>query len=287
MQRLRSLCACFITALALVEPGAGVAVTAGPYPWEHELHGDRIVLLGEVHDNPILQQLRLEILERALAAGWRPTIAMEQFDREYQFAIERARKERPLDARYLIQQAEGPAAGGWNWDFYRPLVALALKYHLPLLAANLSRADADKIVRRGYAGVFDAATIRDLQLEPTGTALLSRQEEEVDRGHCHLLPKQLLPGMARAQLARDAVMASIVRAHAIEGVVLLAGNGHVRRDLGVPRWLEALDRARAFSVGFLERGGEPPASVFDAVVTAAPASRPDPCKALQGHGVQK
>ena len=45
------------------------------------------------------------------------------------------------------------------------------------------------------------------------------------------------PLMARAQFARDAVMARALAAHAERGVVLLAGNGHVRRDIGVPRWL--------------------------------------------------
>jgi hypothetical protein len=60
----------------------------------------------------------------------------------------------------------------------------------------------------------------------------------------------------------------------------MAGNGHVRRDLGVPRWLAPAEQARAFAVGFLEQGDEPPPGAFDAVVYTPRAERPDPCAAF-------
>jgi uncharacterized iron-regulated protein len=259
------------------------AAGTGPvrYAWEDHLQGDDIVLLGEVHDNATLQKLRFEVLERAVAGGWRPAIAMEQFDRGHQKDIEQARRLRPLDADYLIRTAAPRGASGWNWAYYRPYVALALQYHLPLLAANLSRADAEKIVYHGYTAVFDAAAIGSLGLARASPTLLSRQEREVDEGHCHLLPKDLLPGMARAQFARDALMAAIVQAHAANGIVLLAGDGHVQRGLDVPQWLGPAVRGRTFSVGFEERGSESPAGTYDAVVLADPAQRSDQCVDLQ------
>ncbi len=275
----------FIVALPALLSGAAGAAT--PYPWESRLHGDEIVLLGEVHDNPIQQHLRLEVLTRALSAGWRPAMAMEQFDREHQDDIEAARKERPLDASYLIEKAapaQGKAGTGWNWDYYRPYVALALEYQLPLLAANLSRTDAEKVVEHGYAAVFDADTIQLLGLDGESAPRLAAQEREIDMGHCHTLPKELLPAMARAQLARDAWMASILRIHSAHGFVLLAGDGHVRRDIGVPAWLDPPLLRHVFTVGFLERGDSAPVSSrFDAVLVTDPVSRPDPCTALRKH----
>ena len=273
--------------LAVLALWSGAAGAAAAYPWENRLHGDAIVLLGEVHDNPVQQQLRLEILTRALTAGWRPAIAMEQFDREHQADIEAARQERPLDANYLIEKAapaQGNARTGWNWDYYRPYVALALQYQLPLLAANLSRTDAEKIVAHGYAAVFDADRVHLLGLDHEPASRLAAQEKEIDIGHCHTLPKQLLPGMASAQLARDALMASILRMHSAHGFVLLAGDGHVRRDIGVPAWLEPSLLTHLFTVGFLERGDALHAhSRFDAVLITEQASRPDPCAVLRKH----
>jgi uncharacterized iron-regulated protein len=262
----------------------GCASAASPYAWESRLTGDAVVLLGEVHDNPEQHRLRLGVLRRAFAAGWRPALAMEQFDVDRQADIERARRERPGDARYLIEQATTPPARpgeGWNWDHYRPVVELALAYDLPLLAANLSSADARRIARGGLANAFDERRLAALELDrPVAPDWQQAQEREIDRGHCGALPTPVLPRMAQAQLARDAVMADLVRRHAARGLLLLAGNGHVRRDIGVPRWLagEALS-ARLLVVGLLEEGEAPQrsAAAFDAELRTAVAERTDPC----------
>jgi uncharacterized iron-regulated protein len=273
---------CFVVVL-LVLACSACSTPAAHDDWEHRLQGDAVVMLGEVHDNAEPHRLRLELLRRAFAAGWRPAIAMEQFDREHQADIDRARLERPGDARHLIEAAtasSGRTGGGWNWEMYRPFVALALQYDVPLIAANLSNAQTSRIVRGGYSSVFDDAGIALLGLDqPVAADWQAAQEREIDAGHCHALPQSLWPAMARAQFARDAVMAALLRQHAQRGVVLLAGNGHVRRDIGVPRWLGPGWQDRVFSVGYLERGDDDsrPASAFDAVVRVAPAARPDPC----------
>ena len=256
---------------------AACAAPASRADWEARLRGDNVVLLGEVHDNHELLRLRLAALERAFAAGWRPAIVMEQFDRERQGDIERARRERPDDAQHVIDLAV-PAKSGWSWDDYRPFVALALRYRVPLVAANVSSTDTAGIVRGGYGAVFDAATIAAFGLDRTiDPAWQAAQEREIDIGHCHALPASVWPRMARAQFARDAFMAHVLGEHAARGAVLLAGNGHARRDFGVPRWL-AIDPARVVSIGFLETDTAMPAGAFDAVVRAPPAARDDPCE---------
>ena len=274
-----------LLARPLAALGGDVDTGSGPFSWEDRLRGDAIVLLGEVHDNPVQHALRLEVLRRAFEAGWRPAIAMEQLDREHQIDIELARKGRPLDADYLIEKAakeHGQSMNGWNWEYYRPYVALALQYGVPLLAANLSRHDAQKLIVLGNSAVFDDSMERLLGLDRQRPALLEAQENEIDAGHCHALPREHLPAMARAQLARDAVMAGVLREHGAQGVVLLAGDGHARRDIGVPAWFDPATLARVFAVGFLE-GGEPApsASAFDAVVITDAAPRPDHCATLR------
>lgn len=271
----------------------GACTTTTPLGgWDHRLRGDALVLLGEVHDNAQQHQLRLATLQRAFASGWRPAIAMEQFDREHQADIDRARLERPGDAQHLIDVA-GPSGtrtgGGWNWVFYRPFVELALRYDVPLIAANLSNADAAKIVRGGYSAVFSEPTIAALGLSvPVAPEVQSAQEHEIDTGHCHALPPSMWPRMARAQFARDAAMAQVLRLAAQGGgVVLLAGNGHVRRDIGVPRWLGTVQN-RVFAVGYLEiTDDSTPVTVFDAVVRTAVAERADPCAKFERRAADK
>ena len=272
-------------ALSLLAMWLVACATTSPDPWDHRLRGNAVVLLGEVHDNARQHELRSTALQRAFAAGWRPAIAMEQFDLDRQADIDRARRERPGDVAHLIAVAapsRAPAGGGWNWDLYRPFVALALRYDVPLLAANVSNADAARIVRGGYDAVFGEAKTAALGLDLAVAAdLQSAQERAIDNGHCHALPPAMWPRMARAQFARDAAMADVLRRAARDGgVVLLAGNGHVRRDLGVPRWLGSVND-RLFAVGYLEIDDETtPVTAFDAVVRTAAAERADPCAAF-------
>jgi uncharacterized iron-regulated protein len=260
---------------------AACSTTALVQPWESRLAGNTIVLLGEVHDNAVQHRLRLALLRRAFAAGWRPALVMEQFDVDRQADIDRARREQPRDAQHLIDQATPRAtrAGdGWNWAFYKPYVALALEYDVPLLAANLANTDTRRIVRGGLAASFDAERVAALGLDrPIAPEWQQAQEREINRGHCGALPATIVPRMAQAQYARDAVMADVLRRHAERGAVLLAGNGHVRRDLGVPRWLGA-EPARVFALGLLEQGDtQTPPGAFDTTLRTEVAERADPC----------
>jgi uncharacterized iron-regulated protein len=82
-------------------------------------------------------------------------------------------------------------------------------------------------------------------------------------------------------VARDQFMARLVAQHAARGVVLLAGNGHVRADIGVPRWLAPGLRARTQAVGALEAGSAVDAQAYDSVLRTAAQPRPDPCAGLR------
>ena len=122
---------------------ASIEIAAEPDALVKAMRGRSIVLLGEVHDNAAQHALRAAALRQLVAEGARPAIAFEQFDRERQADIDRARRERPGDADYLIAQGKG--APSWNWPLYRPFVQLALDHDLPIVAANLSRSEAMRL----------------------------------------------------------------------------------------------------------------------------------------------
>ncbi|HEY0859007.1 MAG TPA: ChaN family lipoprotein [Albitalea sp.] len=287
MDRRRFVCA-GAGSLLLAQGLAGCASSPAAAPWERRLHGDTLALLGEVHDNGELHRLRLAALQRAVERGWRPALVMEQFDIDRQADIERARRERPRDPHHLVAQA-GPARG-WHWPHYLPVVALALRFELPLHAGNLPRAQASRLVRESADTVFGAERARALGLDaPLDTAWQGQHEREIGDSHCGVLPQRLWPGMARAQAARDAVMADVLQRHAAPGAVLLAGNGHVRRDIGVPRWLTRVPPQRLLVVGYVEANDVQEAAQADerysARVQAPPATRDDPCEALRKRSI--
>lgn len=256
---------------------AGAAATApDPVP---------LWLLGEVHDNPAAHARRLQWLQARLADGARPALLMEQFDRERQPAIDRLLATpvapgtaAPGDAAEDPRLAPLVALGGrgWDWALYRPVLALALRHGLPLVAANLSREDARAVMRSGLADAgFDAAL---------PAALQQAQAALIEASHCGQVDAALARRMVLAQVARDQFMARQLQAHAARGAVLLAGNGHVRRDLGVPRWLPPALAARARVVGFVEAGDALPAGAFDEHLRSPAAARADPCAAMPQPG---
>src|SRR5262245_46693664 len=228
--------------LAAHDPAlAARALEANPEDLMRAMRDHRVVLLGEVHDNAEQHALRAAALRKWVEGGARPAIAFEQFDREQQPAIDRARRDRQGDADGLIAQAKG--ASSWNWQLYKPYIALALEYDLPIVAANLSRAEAMKLATKPAAPAV-----------PIPPAFLRAHERAIDEGHCRLLPQAALGGMARAQIARDQALARSIAPYAQRGVVLLTGNGHARKDIGVPHWLAADGVTDTVSIALLERG---------------------------------
>ena len=239
-------------------------------------------LLGEVHDNALGHTLRLQTLQALLDRGARPALLMEQFDRERQGQIDRLLQrapgtapddaERGLTVDALVQLG-GAAPSGWQWALYRPYLHLALRYQLPLVAANVSRADARAVMALGLAALgFVADVPADIGAAQAG---------QIERSHCGLIDARQAGRMALAQVARDQFMARQVQAHAGRGVVLLAGNGHVRKDLGVPRWLPPTLQQRTQVIGFVEAGDDEAVTAFDQVVSAPAAARDDPCAAMR------
>lgn len=228
-----------------------------------------VVLLGEVHDNAAQHRLRLEALRAWLDSGARPALAMEQFDRDKQADIDRLQAQTPRpDADALIAAAGGK---GWLWQHYRPFIALALERGLPIVAANVPRDEARQVMRGGLAAAGFRADVP--------AAVLKAQAEGIEASHCGMLDADTARRMALAQVARDQFMARVLQANAERGVVLLAGNGHVRTDLGAPLWLPPAVRARSEAIGLLEVGDD--ATAYDRRVFTAAQERPDPCAAMR------
>lgn len=254
------------------------------------------LLLGELHDHPLHHAVRAHWLE-ALASRGRFAIALEQLDADRQPALDAALRQyragqgtgasasasaqvgeaAMAEAARRIAEAAGFDFRGWQWSFYEPFVSLALRRDLPLVAANLPNVQARQIARGG------AHPLAGERPAGWGEAEDAAMAAEIRDGHCGMLPERLLAPMAAAQRARDAQIArALVQARQATGlpVVLIAGNGHVRTDLGVPRHLRALvPQARVLAVGLVESG--PAVAPYDLRVPTPAHPRPDPCEAFR------
>ena len=178
-----------------------------------------VLLLGEQHDAPAHQQLQRQAVQWLAARGELAALALEMAEQG------RSTAGLPRDASEAdVQHALAWRDAGWPWNTYRPVVMAAVRAGVPVLGANLPAARQREAMR-------DAAL--DARLPP---AALAEQQQRVRDGHCGLLPESQIGPMTRVQIARDIAMADTVRAARQPGrtVLLVAGNGHVHRALGVP-----------------------------------------------------
>ncbi len=271
----------------------GVSGSRSPWP------SRRWLLLGEIHDNPSHHRLRADGLTLLLADAVPTTLVFEQMDRSRDATIAEVLSARGAgpDARARealaerVADAGGLDRAGWGWPLHRPLVEAALAGGARIVGGNLPLAQVRSIVRDGIGAAPD--DVRRLMEADREWDDRRRQvlEALIDTGHCGVLPRSRWASMALGQRARDAAMALSMVAALQRGarrVVLIAGNGHVRRDIGVPHHLMATGLAggqdAVHAVAYLERGSTEPrdASLYDQVlITDGVAGRPDPCEAFR------
>ena len=235
-----------------------------------------VVLLGEVHDNAAQHAMREQALRQWIEGGARPTLLMEQFDRERQGDLDRALAQPGVSADVVIAAAGASSTRpgqGWRWPLYRPYIALAIEYRLTIVAANVSRADTRRVVSEGLQALgFDPNVPADIA---------DAQASEIVDSHCGQLDAADAQRLVAAQVARDQFMARMIERVAPNAAVLLAGNGHVRSDIGVPRWLTPATRRRSVAIGLLEAGTSEDGTRFDVVLRTPEQPRADPCEAMR------
>lgn len=242
-----------------------------------------IALLGEVHDNPAHHRIQARLLQRASAQGRRPALAMEQFDSEWQAAIDEARATTSSPA--AVAKA-GRISSGWEWPLYKPLVALALKLQLPIVATNFSRTRTRAVFAGGHAALGSGEVGRlalDQAWTPTQNAGMRRLLVE---GHCGD-DSPVIDKLIPVQRTRDAYMADAILARSGAGAVATIGRVHARADIGVPLYLQRrAPEKRVLSLGLVEvtEGRFDPAAyaetapgIHDLVWFTPAAARPDPC----------
>lgn len=202
-----------------------------------------VALLGEKHDNPDHHAQRGSLLADLLDEGQVSLVSMEMLTAGQQARVDR------LEPGMARQDARLNEAldweGGWHWPFYRPV-----------LQAVLAREEV-----RLRAGNIDTSTVMELYREELPAAVeqvldesrMQRLHDAILESHCGQLPDDQVPAMVRIQQARDRAMADSLQLSGVEQGklrVLLAGNYHIRRDVGVPAYLP--EGADVVTVAFLE-----------------------------------
>ncbi|MFN3496566.1 MAG: ChaN family lipoprotein [Hydrogenophaga sp.] len=238
-----------------------------------QLPATPLLLLGEQHDAPEHQALQRETGQLLCQRGQLAAVVMEMLEQGRQ-TTGLPRSAREADVREALHW-NGEANSGWPWAVYGPVVMAAVGAGVPVLGGNLPRAQ--------MRNAMGDSTL-DQWLQP---AALAQQRENIREGHCGLLPEGQIAPMTRIQIARDRSLAQVAAATLRPGqtVLLVAGNGHVRRDLGVPQHLpEGLDHHVVMTQALSANGSDtaaPLGAQADAVWTTPMRPPTDHCAELK------
>lgn len=223
-----------------------------------------VVIVGEVHDNPAHHVAQTQIVE-ALAPK---ALVVEMLGQE--------------DAQVLAADPAG-FADRWaeiGWPDFQMYLPIFEAHSGPIIGAAVSRELARVTYTDGVAAHFQGDAMAYGLIEALPEDQYEQRIELQFQAHCEAMPRDMLGGMIEVQRLRDATLAAgIVQAMADTGgpVVVITGNGHARKDWGVPAYLaKVAPELTVISVGqgedgVLTGGG------FDLVLDAPTPDRPDPC----------
>ena len=235
------------------------------------------LLLGEQHDAPEHQQLQRQVLLWLAGRGALAALVLEMAEQGHGTAG------LPPDASARqVRAALAWDDARWPWKVYGPVVMAAVAAGVPVRGANLSLAQM-------------RTAMRDTGLDARLPAdLLAVQRQRIHDSHCGLLPASQMAPMARVQIARDVAMADAVAQAAAQAapgrvVLLVTGNGHVHRQLGVPRFLPPKFKVKVLSAqaqqaqAALENAANHDTALHpgDLLWRTAPLPPGDPCATLR------
>lgn len=183
-----------------------------------------VLLVGEQHDAAEHQKIEQQVVANLAQRGVLAAVALEMADAGTSTA-----KLHPSSGDEQVRLALKWSDKSWPWTAYGPAVMTAVRAGVPVLGANLPRAQM-----RGSM----ADSKLDGQLP--GPALKA-QQQLIRIGHCNLLPESQITPMTRIQIAKDISMANTLSQASVPGkvVLLISGYGHADRLLGVPQHLGA------------------------------------------------
>lgn len=199
---------------------------------------NRIVYVGETHDNPASHRFQLTVL-RAMQQRYpgNITLGMEMFTPEQQEALDRW-SSGELDEKSFLREVKW--FSGWKGDFdlYRDLLVFARDNRIPVIGLNIDKKTKRAVLMQAPEEMTaeERQGIPELDLsDPYHTAMVEAIYSD------HSKSEGMLAGFQRVQALWDEAMAASIVTYlrSPQGedrrMVVLAGGNHVRHGFGIPR----------------------------------------------------
>ena len=202
-----------------------------------QIAGKKIIYMGESHELFSHHVMQWEMIHELHREGKKIAIGMEMFQRPFQKVLDDFIQER-IDEREFIRRSEYFRRWGYDYRLYRPILQLARRERIPVVALNAPKEITERVARGG----LDSLSAEEKKMIPaemdfTDEAYRDRIEK-VFQEHKALGSKSF-EFFLQAQILWDETMAdtidSFLKENAEYQMVVLAGSGHIAFRSGIPK----------------------------------------------------
>ena len=240
-----------------------------------------VVVLGEIHDNPVHHLNQAWVIARLAPGGLVAEMLLQSDEARIRGFLTGG------GAFDGIGALVGWGKTGWpDWAIYAPAFR-ALPEGAVIAGAGVPRKTVRRIMSEPAAALFEDERFKAVLEKPLPPTVQVERERQMHDSHCGQLPVDMAPMMVEVQRLRDASLAeAVLRLHrdGVRPIVVMTGNGHARKDWGLPLILaEVAPDLTVRSIGQIEIDGEddPAEAPFDYAWITERHDRTDPCEKLR------
>ena len=199
-----------------------------------------VLYLGETHTDEADHIAQLEIITAMHETRGDIAIGLEMFQRPFQPVLDRYIAGEITEAE-LVEQSEYETRWGFDWELYAPIMRYAQTNQIPLIALNTPREITRKVAREGLSSLTGSdleyiPPIADIDTSDENYQAMVAQVFGHHGGHGN--SGLSFENFFAAQVLWDETMAESVADYGTASpetqVIVLAGEGHVVFDFGIP-----------------------------------------------------
>lgn len=204
------------------------------------LTASRIIYIGERHDRFAHHINQLQLIKKMHNAGYKLAVGMEMFQKPFQPVINDYLAGR-IDERTFLKKTEYFSTWRYDYNLYKPIIDYLKQENLSLVALNIHGEISRKVARDGIYSLSDNEKKQLPGSMDFSNERYRRDLKEVFSLHAEQGELKDFNYFYQAQILWDEVMAESAQKFLTDNpernLVILAGNGHVRHNYGIPERL--------------------------------------------------
>jgi uncharacterized iron-regulated protein len=207
-----------------------------------EVSPAEVIYLGETHDSASDHSDQIDIINYLHRSNQQIAIGLEMFQKPFQGVIDQYLAGQ-ISETELVAQTEYQKRWGWPWENYAPLLRLAKKQQISVIALNTPTEVLRKVAKGGleslqtadFQYIPPAAEIDKSNLAYRDLLLAAYREHQAQA----LATSKEFDRFYTAQLLWDETMAANAaqfrQQHPRTQLIVIAGQGHILYGYGIPR----------------------------------------------------